>query len=293
MSGSTVPRRILGRQLRRLREAAKVTTAAACKAIQCSPQTMWRLEGGQAVKLKYLEIRALCELYEAPERETEALLGLIEEAQKTGWWHSYGDSVPTHFDLYLGLEDAAKRLTTWQLTLLPGLLQTAEYRRAVQWTAYPGMPTAAVEQHVEVITKRQERLRDPAFSIVALLSEAVVHHQVGGPAVMAEQLRHLIQIGQRRNVSIRVVPQTVGSHIGLQTGHFVLMEFPTRAAQDLKTKWTEPPVVYVEGFTGALYLDQSDKVDRYRSGLVEINRHALDEQHTRDLLAHTAKEYEA
>ncbi|WP_373281081.1 Scr1 family TA system antitoxin-like transcriptional regulator [Nocardia niigatensis] len=93
------------------------------------------------------------------------------------------------------------------------------------------------------------------------------------------------------NISIGVVPQSVGAHLGLQTGHFVLMEFPPRSSPGVKTKWIEPPVVYVEGFTGALYLDQVDKADRYRSALVEIKRRALDEECTRDLLAHNAKEY--
>ncbi|MFE3262378.1 helix-turn-helix domain-containing protein [Nocardia sp. NPDC059091] len=292
MIGSTVPRRMLGRELRRLRETSGVSVSKACAVIQCSPQTMWRLEGGQGgVKLKTLYIEALCKLYEASDEDTAALLGLIEEAQRPGWWHSYGDCVPEHFDLYLGLEQSARRFTAWQTTFVPGLIQTPAYRRALEWTAFPGMPTSAVEQRVELIMKRQERLEDPAFSAAVLLSESVLGHEIGGPAVMADQIHQLIKVRQRRNVSIGVVPQTVGAHLGLQTYHFVLLEFPPRSSPELKTKWIEPPVVYVEGFTGALYLDQADKVDRYRSALVEIKRRALDEQCTRDLLAHKAKEY--
>nr|WP_246598495.1 helix-turn-helix transcriptional regulator [Nocardia tengchongensis] len=292
MTGSTVPRRMLGRQLRSMREKAGVSMTQACKAIEVSPQTMWRMEGGQSVKLKVVYIEALCRLYEASDEDAAALLGLVEEAQRTGWWHSYGDCVPVHFDLYLGLEEAARRLTTWQLTLLPGLLQTPEYRRAMIWTVFPGMPTAAVEQRVAMTVKRQERLRETDFVTTALLSEAVLHHHVGGQSVMADQLRHLVAIGASANVSIRVVPQRVGSHLGLQTGPFVLLEFPTRTSPELRTKWVEPPVVYVEGFTGALYLEKGSEIDSYRSALVEIKRHALDEQDTRDMLVQAAKEYD-
>lgn len=291
MSGSTVPRRMLGRQLRELREKAGVSMTQACKAIEVSPQTMWRMEGGQSVKLKVVYIEALCRLYGASDDDAAALLGLIEEAQRTGWWHSYGDCVPVHFDLYLGLEEAARRLTTWQLTLLPGLLQTPEYRRAMIWTVFPGMPTAAVEQRVEMTVKRQARLGDAGFATTALLSEAVLRHQVGGPGVMADQLNHLVELGKSPNISIRVVPQRVGSHLGLQTGPFVLLEFPARTSPDLRTKWVEPPVVYIEGYTGALYLEKDTEIDQYRSALVEIRRHALDEQDTRDILAQISKEY--
>nr|WP_084535269.1 helix-turn-helix transcriptional regulator [Nocardia yamanashiensis] len=282
---------MLGRQLRRLRESAGVSVARACKAIEVSPQTMWRMEGGQSVKLKAIYIEALCRLYEASDDDTAALLGLIEEAQRSGWWHSYGDSVPAHFDLYLGLEEAARRLTTWQLTLLPGLLQTPEYRRAMLWTVFPGTPTAAIEHRVEMTVKRQERLRDKDFTLAAMVSEAVLHHQIGGAAVMADQLRHLAAVGEARNISIRVVPQQVGSHLGLQTGPFVLLEFPAHASPDSRLKWIEPPVVYVEGFTGALYLEKAGEIDRYRGALVEIRRLALDETDTRDMLVRAAKEY--
>ncbi|WP_327146105.1 DUF5753 domain-containing protein [Nocardia sp. NBC_01327] len=186
--------------------------------------------------------------------------------------------------------ESARRITTWHLTLLPGLLQTLEYRRAMIWTVFPWMSTAEVEQRVEVTVKRQQRLDDPEFCVSALLSESVPHHQVGGPAVTARSLWHLAELGDRRNVSIRIVPHRVGSHLGLQTDHFVLLEFPSHTASGTRTKWIEPPVVYVEGFTGALYLERDTEVDRYRSALVEISRLALDEGDTRKMLVQTAKE---
>lgn len=285
-SGSTVPRRMLGRQLRRLRESAGVTVAEACRAIEVSAQTMWRLEGGQSVKLKDIYIRALCALYCASDDDTAALLGLVAETKRSGWWHSYGAMVPAHFDLYMGLEEAAKRITSFQCNLLPGLVQTADYRRAMVWTVHPQMTTAEVERRVELMVKRQQRLADNRFTLNVLLSESALHHHVGGPAVMAEQLLHLMNVSRSHNASVRVVPLGVGSWAGLQVGHFVLLEFPLHR----ETKWTEPPVVYVEGYTGALYLDRDNEIQQYRAAIAEITRVALDESDTRDLVTEIARE---
>ncbi|WP_433598478.1 helix-turn-helix domain-containing protein [Nocardia sp. CA-135953] len=290
MTGSAVPRRMLGRQLKRLREESGVSPTAAARAIEVSPQTLWRMESGQrGPKLKELYIGVLCKMYGATEEESAALAGLVAETKKPGWWHSYGDAVPAHFDLFIGLEEAAKRLTTFQLTLVPGLLQTPDYRRALAWIEFPSHAAAALETLIEVHSRRQSRLRDSAgdFEFRVLLSESVLHHQVGGPAVMAEQLRHLADIGRWPNVSIRVLPQQVGSHRGLITGSFVLMEFPLHPTSRL----TEPPVVYVQGYTGALYLDQEAEITQYRTAIAQIQQVALNEDMSRELLLKVAREY--
>ncbi|MGW4772856.1 helix-turn-helix domain-containing protein [Nocardia sp. NPDC004278] len=283
---------MLGRQLKRLREESGVSPTAAARAIEVSPQTLWRMESGQrGPKLKELYIGVLCKMYGATEEESTALAGLVAETKKPGWWHSYGDAVPAHFDLFIGLEEAAKRLTTFQLTLVPGLLQTPDYRRALAWIEFPGQAAAALETLIEVHSRRQSRLRNSArdFEFRVLLSESVLHHQVGGPAVMAEQLRHLADAGRRPNVSIRVLPQQVGSHRGLITGSFVFMEFPVHPTSRL----TEPPVVYVQGYTGALYLDQEAEIAQYRTAVAQIRQVALDEDMSRELLLKVARENQA
>lgn len=285
--GSTVPRRMLGRRLRQLREASGVTVAQACKVIEVSPQTMWRLEGGQGVKLKDIYIKALCELYGVAEEDAAALTGLVRETKRTGWWHAYGDAVPTYFDLYLGLEEAARKLTTFHLTLLPGLLQTPGYRRSVIWGAYPGMPTSDVERRIEIATKRQECLRESRhrFTMNVFLGEAGLRYQIGGPAVMSEQLHHLLAVSRLPTVTLRVVPLRTERVLPLVTGSFTLMEFP-----ELQS-FTEPPVVYVEGYTGALYLDKPSEIDQYKTACKAIQTAALDEEETRELVLKIAKEY--
>ncbi|WP_067680214.1 helix-turn-helix domain-containing protein [Nocardia miyunensis] len=290
-AGSTIPRRMLGRRLKQLRERSGVSQAAACRAIEIAPQTLWRIETGQpGPKLKDIYVDTLCRLYSAPEDDAAVLIGLVAETKSPGWWHAYGDAVPTDFDLYLGLEEAACRLTTFQIALLPGLLQTADYRRAMIWATFPSMPTVEVERRIELALKRQVRLRETPgqFSIRAYLSEAALRHRVGGSAVMADQLHHLVAASQLPTVALQVVPLTVEMPMHLVAGSFTLLEFPSHPTSRL----TEPPVVYVEGYTGALYLDKPGEIDRYKLACKAIRAAALSEHDSRQLILDIAREFE-
>ncbi|MET8871188.1 helix-turn-helix transcriptional regulator [Nocardia sp. NPDC004604] len=291
-TGSTLARRALGRELNRLREAAKMSQSAAGRVIGVSPQTIGRMEDGQPTKVSDLYVNALCDAYQATDGERVVLLGLAQEvraAQRSGggWWRAYADEIPADFDHYLALEEAAKRLTAWKLTVVPGMLQTPEYRRAMIWTETPNKDTEAVEKRIEIATRRQARLEERDFAVDVILSEAVVRDQIGGRSVMANQLRHLAQAGDRPNVSIRVVPFSAPSHLGSFVGSFVLLEFPALPS----SKLTEPPVVYVEEYAGDLYLERDSEVGRYRDAVAEISRVALDEQATRRLLLELVEEY--
>ncbi|MQY18800.1 helix-turn-helix domain-containing protein [Nocardia macrotermitis] len=291
MTGSAVPRRMLGRELKKLREQCGMAVVVAAEAIEASPQTLWRIESGQqGPKLKELYVRVLCEMYGAPADLTEALVGLVAETKKPGWWHSnFADLIPAHFDLFIGFEEIATRITSFQLTMVPGLLQTPAYRRAVAWMEFPNHPSSALEPMLELHRHRVTRLENAVDPVEfrVFLSESVLDHQVGGAGVMREQLEHLANVGWAPNVSIRIVPHRVGSHLGLLAGSFVLMEFPSHKTSRL----TEPPVVYVQGYTGALYLDQEFEINRYRYALTQIDRVALDEDKSRDLLLKAAREY--
>ncbi|WP_067693135.1 helix-turn-helix domain-containing protein [Nocardia jejuensis] len=290
-TGSTVPRRLIGRTLKQLREQSGVPQVKAYKLIDVSPQTLWRIETGQpGPKIREIDVDALCRLYGADDDTISALIGLVAETKSPGWWHDYGAAVPSYFDLYLGMEEAARKLTTLHGSLLPGLLQTPGYRRAVIWAAIPGMPTVEVEQRIEISAKRQERLtEDPAdFSVTAYLCESALRWPIGGPAVMAEQLHHIVEASKLATTSIRVVPMGTTTPLPLIVGTFTLMEFPAYA----DTRLTEPPLVYVEGYTGALYLDKPTELDQYRAACKTLNATALSEQKTRQLVLSIAKEHE-
>ncbi|MBF6355852.1 helix-turn-helix domain-containing protein [Nocardia higoensis] len=295
MTGSTLPRRALGRRLRELRERANKSQLAAGTCIEVSKQTIGRVEEGRPARISTAQYRELLDLYGASEAEREEVLELHKEVRAIndsvstqGWWRAYSDVVNPHFDHYMSLEQACDRLTAFQLTLLPGLVQTSSYRRWIETTTDPVVSAVDVERRLELLARRQHRLTGaPGFQLNALLSEAALRHHVGSAEVMVEQLHHLIEVSRMPNVSLRVVPFTAGPHMGLRTQSFVLLHFPPLSVRAEPV----PPVVYVEGYTGALFLEEDALVARHRAAVEDIQRAALDEENTRELVGQIAKEY--
>jgi hypothetical protein len=234
-------------------------------------------------------IESLCELYEASPDTTKALLELLERSRQPGWWYAYRGAIREGFDLYLGLEEAANRLTIFQTTAIPGLVQIADYRRATVQAASAGMAADEIDRRVEVQMRRQDRLQDKRFSLNVLLSEAALRHRLGGPDVMERQMRHLLEVGKLPNVSIRVVPFANPNPYGLLSNSFILVEFPQRNGN---ASLVESPVAYVEGYTGALYQDKEDEIRQYLAVIPEIEKVALSEDQSRDLVLDITKEYE-
>lgn len=276
-NNTTLPRRVLGRRLRELRESTKLSRARAAEECEMGSQTLWRLESGRSSEVKKMVINALCDLYGASGDERRILLWLAQESRKDGWWQSYADAMVPEVEMFVGLEQSASRIVSWQSVTLPGLLQTSGYRRAMwEVSAELGGPVD-VDREIDLIAKRQDRLLDSEnFAFGVLLSEAVIRHRIGGAEVAKGQLNRLVEISSLPNVSVRVVQFDDPSHVGLVTKDFVYMEFPDHQNPAL----TEPPVVYVEGFTGALYLDKLTEIEQYRAACSAIERVALSEQDT-------------
>ncbi|MEV6768376.1 helix-turn-helix transcriptional regulator [Nocardia sp. NPDC051030] len=293
-TGSTLARRALGRQLKRIRERHNISQSAAGRVIGVSQQTIGRMEDGQPTKVSDLYINTLCDAYQTSGEERGMLLGLaleVRTAQKSegGWWRAYADEIRPGVNHYMGLEEAARKLAIWKVTIVPGVLQTPEYRRAMVWMERPEMPSEQVEKLVEVTMRRQERLAEPDFAVDAILSEMVLRDQVGGRGVISAQLQHLAEVGLRENVSVRVVPYDAPTHLGSRVGSFVLLEFPKLPATGL----IEPPVIYVEEYAGDLYLERDTEVCRYRDAFAEISRVALDQDSTREIILKIAEEHAA
>ncbi|MEU2613090.1 helix-turn-helix transcriptional regulator [Micromonospora sp. NPDC007271] len=284
--GSTVPRRQLGRALRELRTEARMTLDGAAEALQCSRQKVWRIETGLCA-VRGLDVRAMCELYAATPELAGALVALAGETRAKGWWHSYGDTVPDWFELYVGLESAACRLREHDDALVPGLLQTRGYATAV-CQHRPGLTGDERERLVEVRLQRQILLRrrlppPPRFDV--MLSEAVLLRGVGGPATMAEQLRHLVEVSRLPHVSIRVLPLAAGLHYGAVAGAFVVLDFPL-----VNRVEPEPSVVYSESLTGALYLDRKEELSAYEDIWASLDSLALDQEQSRHLIGKIMQE---
>ncbi|MBM0255701.1 helix-turn-helix transcriptional regulator [Micromonospora sp. 4G55] len=280
--GSTVPRRQLGRLLRQFRTEAGVTLDAAAEALEYSRQKIWRIESGLG-PVRVLDVKAMCELYHVSPEMTEAMRGLAAETKSKGWWHAYGDAVPSWFELYVGLESAASRLRGYDESLIPGILQTKEYAHGL-YRLGRTLSDQDRERAVEVRLQRQALLtrRLPAAPrLESVLSEAVLRRAVGGPAVMSAQLDHLLKLSELPNVSVRVLPLTSGPQPGAVAGTFMILDFPAtkggRAAP-------EPSIVYSESLTGALYLDKPDELAAYERVWKGLDALALGEAESKDMI---------
>lgn len=286
-TGSTVPRRQLGRYLRDLRGRARLTVRAAAGALEWSEARIWRIETGQT-GMRSFDVETMCRIYGAPPDTTEALMALARETKARGWWHSYGDVIPEYFDVYVGLEEAVSHLVGYQSELVPGLLQTEDYARTVIEAGKPGVDGAEIERRVSVRMARQALLTrvtvPPRYEIV--LNEAILHRPIGGTTVMVRQLERLIEAGSLPTVSLRVLPFGAGLHLGIMSGPFVMLRFPVNS----NGQEAEPPTVYVESLTGALYLDRQHEIERYSATFADIGESALDETASQELIIRVARE---
>ncbi|MGX1805721.1 helix-turn-helix domain-containing protein [Nocardia sp. NPDC055321] len=290
-SSTALPRILLGLELRALREGTSITMEQAAEDSGMSRPTLWRIESGHAeVRLNPVLIAKLCDLFEAPPAQKKAILELIKEAAEgKGWWHDFTDAIPKEFNLFVRLENAAHKLTSFQTTFIPGQLQTLEYRRAISWIEFPDKSSRETERMLQVAMKRQERITrsDNPLRLSVLIDEGVLWRNNGGDSVMEGQLKHLAAMAELPNVSIRVIPASARMYQGLVAGTFVMFEFPPRAKAEL----TFPPIVFVQGYTGGLYLKEPDKVAQYRLACTGMDRLALDEDRSRRLVLEIAKEY--
>ncbi|MEV0799411.1 helix-turn-helix transcriptional regulator [Kribbella sp. NPDC050281] len=257
--GPTALRMMLGSHLRRLRERAGVSRSDAGWTIRASESKISRLELGR-VGFKERDVEDLLSLYGVTEaRERERLLELAREANNRGWWHRYGDVTPDWFDAYLGLEAAAELIRTYEIQFVPGLLQTADYARAVARLT-PGNARAdeEIERIVALRTRRQRVLdREPPLKLWAVIEESVLLRPIGGRDVLRDQLDSLREASRRPNVTLQIVPLRSPGHAATG-GAFTLLRFPQH---DL------PDIVYLEHLTSALYLDKRDDVETYTQTL--------------------------
>ncbi|GAB2928771.1 helix-turn-helix transcriptional regulator [Micromonospora polyrhachis] len=279
--GSTVPRRQLGRTLRQLREEACITLDGAASTLRCTRQKIWRIESGLG-PTRVPDVKALCDLYDVAPELVEALSGLATQTKSSGWWHAYGNAVPEWFELYVGLESAASHLRGYDDALIPGIFQTKDYMLGVHGDR-SDLTDEEMHRRIGVRRQRQRLLtrripRPPRLESV--LSESVLLKCVGGPAVMAGQLRHLLKLTQLPQLSIRVLPLAAGAHLGAEAGTFMMLSFPPG-----NRSTPEPPVVYCESWTGALYLDRPSELAAYEKVWASLDALTLDEQQSKSMIS--------
>ncbi|MET9069581.1 helix-turn-helix domain-containing protein [Streptosporangium sandarakinum] len=251
---STVLRIMLGAQLRRLREGRAITLEEAGHSIRASHSKISRMELGR-VSFRVRDVADLLTLYGVTDDdERRPLLSLVERANQTGWWHNYNDVLPNWFETYVGLEESASGIRNYEVQFVPGLLQSEDYARAVILLGFPAASEEELERRVRLRMARQRVLRGPEPPhLWAVLDEAVLRRPLGGAEVMRGQIDHILAALELPNVTVQIVPFSVGGHAAAG-GPFSILRF---AQPDL------PDIVYLEQLTSAVYLEKRDEVERY------------------------------
>jgi transcriptional regulator with XRE-family HTH domain len=280
----TVRRRELGALLRKLRTEKGLTVEQAAERLMISMSKLSRMETGHGAATPR-DIRDLCDLYGvADEVERDRMMKLAVEGKRQGWWQPY--DLP--YSTYVGLEAEAVSIRTFQPSVVPGLLQTEEYARAVHDAAEPELSITqltpdVVEQRVKARLKRQRLLREVnPLGFWALLDEAVLHRVVGSSRVMERQLGHIVELTALRNVTIQVVSYGAGAHPA-PGSMFNILEFDAAV----------PDVVYTEGLAGWIYIERPEDVSRYNRVFARLSEMALDSVKSTDLIQKIRDAYAA
>jgi transcriptional regulator with XRE-family HTH domain len=287
-SGPVGPRRRLGAELRRLRTSTGLHLDQVAEQLRCSTSKISRLETGKGIP-KIADVRTLMRIYGVgSDTERDMLLRLVQESRTEGWWESYTDGVaPERFFLdapgrHAALESDAVALRSFDFGTLHGLLQTADYTRALLRAQLPHHSAQEIGQLVELRQRRQERLSGEApLRVTAVVDESVLFRVVGGPEVMAAQLRHLLDLAELAHVVVRVLPFAAGvrrSHLG----HFMLLEIPDDLGSDL---------VCIEGHAGETFLESESDVDLYRDVFDDALARSLDAGASREAVSRRASSF--
>jgi transcriptional regulator with XRE-family HTH domain len=282
-TGPTVLRMILGRQLRDLREKAGLDFDQAAEAALVSSHTIRRMEGSEG-GLKPVTVRSALQAYGITDpAEIRAFTDLAKKASQPGWWHSYTDVLPGWMRTFVGLEEAASLIRGYEPHCVPGLLQTADYARAVIRTGFPTAKEEEIDRRVALRLARQEILDQPQPPRVwMVMDETALRRPAAtvGPAVIRAQIDALIAMSERPAVTLQVMPLSAGLHPALG-GLFCLLRFADDGLPDL---------VYSEALTSALYLDKPQEVAAYLETLDRISAQAAPAERTVRLLRGIRKE---
>lgn len=278
--GPAVRRRKLGAELRALRTLAGLTSGQAADRVGWHQSKVSRIETGHS-GVKATDVRLLLEAYEVKDPQLRRLLVALAGSDDDGrrhWWHAYRELLPPAYRDFISLESQACQVRTLETTVVPGLLQTPDYARAVTRAALDGLPDEQVDALVEVRLARQDVLRaSPPLRLSVILDEAVLHRPVGGSQVLAGQLKRLREAAQLPHVRLQVLPFAAGEHVGL-IGSFVIFSFPNIADLD---------VVVLDHLTSSLYLERKEDLQAYTDAFNSLQEQALSPEESTDHIAGT------
>lgn len=278
----TVIKRWIAFELKRLREDAGRSRPEAAARIGKALTQIGHLETMRNLPSPS-DLEILVTWYGHPER-VDFFLDLLRRAKKgRDWWIGFADVTPEWFSLYLGLESSAVRIEAYDVAYIRGLFQTRAYAEAVIHGSDPAASEAEVRRRADLRLARQQRLTmDEPIRVWSILDEVALRRVVGGAAVMREQLKYLLELSNRSNIDIQVLPYGAGAHPGLE-GTFTILSFPAELISD-------SGVVYVETRIRGLYYEEGSEILNYRDALSRLQVQALDQRRSRAKIAEALKE---
>lgn len=281
-SPPTVRRRQLARLLRAAREEAGWKAEDVASEMRSSPSRISRIETAR-VKISPGTVHEICDVLEIEGEGRQKLVQLARTAEKPGWWQEYTDRLTYEYSTYIALEDDAASLRWFEPLVVPGLLQTEDYARALTRKGLVEGTAEEVEDRVAARMRRQGVLtrEENPLRVSLILDEAALHRVVGGPGVMRAQLRWLAEAAERPNVRIQVLPFEAGAHASMM-GPFTILGFPETA---------DPDVVYLENAAGDLYVEKQPGVRRYSLVFEDLRADALGHDESAALIARMADNF--
>ncbi|MGX5210385.1 helix-turn-helix domain-containing protein [Streptomyces violaceus] len=279
----TLLKMLVGVQLAGFREDAGLAQDQAARAVGFSPAKLSRIESGKGRRPPTEhDVRALLQLYNTDDYEVSVLLKLLRRAGEPGWWQRYDKRLmPEWFDRLVGLQEAAATIRTFEIQYVPGLLQTPAYTRAVVERGLPNAPAGEVERRVELRRHRARLLlRQEAPQLWAVIDESVLLRVLGSTDVMREQLTHLVEMAERPNVTVQIVPLSVTN----ASAPAIPVTYLRFGGLDL------PDVVYLEHIKSANFLEDRDETEEYRIALDRLADEALKPRDSLELLRQTMEQ---
>ncbi|MBY8846682.1 helix-turn-helix transcriptional regulator [Streptomyces sp. SP2-10] len=278
-----VAARLLGEALRQARKERNLALRDVAPVIRGSVSKISRLERGESPP-KDRDVRDLVAFYQLPSEQAHEIEGLLQQAKDNTWWQQYSDVTPNWLKRLIGLETGATRIACYENHVVPGLLQTPEYTRALVSNSLPGASPEEVERRVRLRLERQRVVRGPHRpNIIAMLDEAILRRPVGGPAVMRGQLDHLIELSQQEGINVRIVPFDRSASVA-PSYPITHLTFGDGGPSEL---------VYVELIDSAMYLSRATEIEQYRQALLNVLHASARMKKSQEMLAEARDGYAA
>jgi transcriptional regulator with XRE-family HTH domain len=272
--GQTLRRRKLGKELRQHREAAGLTVRQVSEYVGLQPGTITKIEKGRQAILPR-NVRLILQACTVGAPTMDNLIRLAEESDDRGWWTAFSDTMPDWFETYVSLEGDAEEIWIYSAELFDGQTQTPATAEALARTSYPDITESQLKRSVELRKARQAHLEQKQPTLRIVLNEAVIRRPIGGTEVMREQLRHLLSLMERPNITIQVLPFAAGAHAGMKSS-FTLLRFPEG--------FNDMDCVYLENENGAVWQERPADIARYSDVFTRLRDAAVSPEETRALL---------